>query len=129
MPIYEYRCRACRRKVSVFVRGFSDSVSPACERCGSRDLVRLMSSFALVRSGKGASEDSSLDDALENVDEGDPRSLARAMRRIGEESGEELGPEFDETVSRLEAGENPEEALAPEGQSSEGGPEASEGDL
>jgi len=128
MPIYEYRCRACRRKVSIFVRGFSDPVSPACERCGSRDLARLVSSFALVRSGKGAGEDSSLDDFLEGVDERDPRSLARAVRHIGEESGEDLGPEFDEAVSRLEAGENLEEAFGDTGPEGAPGEAAGDGD-
>ncbi|MBI4307575.1 MAG: zinc ribbon domain-containing protein [Chloroflexi bacterium] len=132
MPIYEYRCQACRRKVSILVRSFSAPVSPACERCGSHDLVRLVSSFAVVRSDRGSGDDSSLDDALGDVDERDPRSMARAMRRIGEESGEDLGPEFDEAVSRMEAGEGPEEAmegLEPEGDAGDSAIEGSAGGL
>ena len=49
-----------------------------------------------------------------DLDENDPRSVARFMRQMQREVGEEMGPEFDETVERLEAGENPED-LAPPG--------------
>ncbi|MEK7872694.1 MAG: FmdB family zinc ribbon protein [Chloroflexota bacterium] len=109
MPVYEYRCQTCRRKVSILTRSVSATAQAAvCDRCGSRDLVRLVSSFAVGRSAGAGSDESSLDDALADVDERDPRSLARAVRRIGEETGEDMGPEFDEAVGRLEEGEDPE---------------------
>ena len=109
MPVYEYRCQTCRRKVSILTRSVSATAQAAvCDRCGSRDLVRLVSSFAVGRSAGAGADESSLDDALADVDERDPRSLARAVRRIGEETGEDMGPEFDEAVSQLEAGEDPE---------------------
>src|SRR5437660_49698 len=50
MPIYEYRCTACRKKVTVLTLRASEVVEPVCEHCGSRALTRLMSRFALVRS-------------------------------------------------------------------------------
>ena len=31
------------------------------------------------------------------------------MRRMGDEMGEEIGPEFDEVVSRLEKGQDPDQ--------------------
>ena len=35
MPIYEYRCQDCRRRVSLFFRSFSDiEDEPTCPRCG-----------------------------------------------------------------------------------------------
>jgi hypothetical protein len=46
---------------------------------------------------------------LGDVDENDPRSMAKMMRRMGNELGEDMGPEFNETINRLEAGENPED--------------------
>ncbi len=107
MPVYEYRCLTCRRKVSVLAKSVSAPAQAVCDRCGSRDLVRLVSTFAVGRSARGGDE-STMDDALAGVDESDPRSLARAVRRIGEETGEDMGPEFDEAVGRLEAGEDPE---------------------
>ena len=115
MPIYEYRCRDCRRRVSIFWRTFSEAeqAAPACPRCGGANLTRLVSRVRVVRS-----EASRMDDApdlsdLPDLDESDPRSLGRWMRKMrdemGAEAGEDMGPEFDEVVGRLEAGENPEE--------------------
>lgn len=113
MPIYEYRCHNCKRRVSIFWRSFgeleSENAAPHCPRCGGANLTRLISRVAVVRS-----EDSRLDDLtdssmLDGLDEDDPKSIARWMRRMSREAGEDLGPEFDEVVDRLETGQSPEE--------------------
>lgn len=110
MPIYEYRCASCRRRVSLFFRSFDDiPAEPACPRCGGTQLTRLMSRVAVVRS-----EDSRMDDladpsSLSDLDENDPKSLARWMRKMSSEAGEEMPSEFDEVVDRLESGQSPEE--------------------
>ena len=110
MPIYEYRCTDCQRKVSVLTLRVSEQVDPVCDRCGSRKLTRLMSRFALVRS-----EDSRLDDlsdpsSLSGLDESDPKSMARWMRKMGKELGEEFsGDEFDQMVDEMEAGNMPDD--------------------
>jgi putative FmdB family regulatory protein len=110
MPIYEYRCHDCRRRVSLFFRSFSDiEEEPTCPRCGGTRLVRLISRVAVVRS-----EDSHLDDLadpsmLDGLDEDDPKSIARWMRRMSAETGEEMPEEFDEVIDRLESGQSPEE--------------------
>lgn len=104
MPIYEYRCGACGKRTSVFVRSVSSPVAAACEHCGSTKLSRLMSKFAVHRAGGG------LDDAsLDNIDENDPRAMARMMRQMAEESGEPVDAEFEQMVSRMEAGEMPDD--------------------
>ena len=105
MPIYEYRCTGCKRKVTVLTLRVSEAVEPRCDHCGSRELTRLMSRFAMVRS-----EDSRLDDladpsSLDGLDENDPKSMARWMRKMGKELGEDAGDDFDEMVDELEAGE------------------------
>lgn len=109
MPIYEYVCRSCRRRNSILFRSYSQVTEPACTHCGSREMTRLVSRFAVARS-----EDSRLDDLadpsnLGGLDENDPRSIARWARRMGDEMGEDLGPEFDEMVDRMEAGEMPDD--------------------
>lgn len=110
VPIYEYRCSDCRRRVSVWWRTFSDAAtgSPACPRCGGANLSRLISRVAVLRS-----EDSRLDDmgdptAFGVPDEDDPRAMGRWMRRMSAEMGEPMDDEFSEVVGRLEAGESPE---------------------
>jgi putative FmdB family regulatory protein len=110
MPIYEYRCHDCRRRVSVFFRSFSDvDDEPVCPRCGGKHLSRLISRVSVVRS-----EDSRLDDLtdpgmLDGLDEDDPKSVARWMRKMGAEAGEDMPAEFDEVIDRLESGQTPEE--------------------
>ena len=108
MPIYEYRCADCRRKVTVLTLRVSEAVDPQCEHCGGRNLTRLMSRFSTVKS-----EDARLDDladpsSLGGLDESDPKSMARWMRKMGKELGEDAGDDFDEMVEEMEAGGNGE---------------------
>lgn len=109
MPIYEYRCENCRRRTSVFLRSFSQTVEPRCEFCGSERLTRLMSRFAVLRSEESRLEDMADPGAFGGVDENDPRSVAQWARRMGDAMGEDMGPEFSEMVERMEAGEMPDD--------------------
>ena len=113
MPIYEYRCHDCKRRVSIFWRSFSDleneDAVPHCPRCDGTNLTRLISRVAVVRSEEGRLDDLADPGMLAGLDEEDPKSVARWMRRMSREVGEDLGPEFDEVVDRLEAGGSPEE--------------------
>ncbi len=111
MPIYEYRCGNCKRRVSIFFRSFSDaSQAPQCPNCNSTNLARLVSRVASVKSEEARLDALSDPSSFGDVDENDPKSMARFMRKMGDQmGGEDLGPEYTEMVDRLEAGENPEE--------------------
>ena len=111
MPIYEYRCNECRRRVTIFWRSFSEigATHPCCPRCGSENLTRLMSRVAVVRSEESRLEDLADPSSLAGLDENDPKSMARWMRKMSQEMGEDLGPEFGEVIDRLEAGQSPED--------------------
>jgi putative FmdB family regulatory protein len=105
MPIYEYRCQACGKRTSVFVRTMSTAVRAKCEHCGSQKLSRLISRVAVARSRGGSGEfDESM---LADVDENDPRSMARFARRMRDDMGEDMGPEFDEAIAQMEDGQMP----------------------
>ncbi len=112
MPIYEYRCADCRKKVSVFFRSFSAVAQeqPRCPICQGTHLNKLVSKVRVVRGASASSGgDDGLDDSmLDDLNENDPRSLGRMMRRMADETGEDMGPEFGEVVNRLEKGEDPE---------------------
>jgi len=111
VPIYEYRCHDCGRRVSIFWRTFSEAGegTPICPRCGGANLTRLVSRVRIVRSEESRLEDLTDFSDFPDFDESDPRSLGRWMRKMSAEIGEDLGPEFEEVVGRLEAGESPEE--------------------
>jgi putative FmdB family regulatory protein len=110
MPIYEYFCFDCRKRVSVFFRSFSavSSEEARCPNCEGVRLRRLVSRVAVLKSEESRMEsmaDPSLMGGLENED---PRALASFMRRMSDETGETMDPEMSEMVSRLESGESPE---------------------
>ena len=111
MPIYEYRCPNCKKKVSIFFRSLSsvDHASARCPNCNSTGLTRLMSRVRVIRGGSKSGGDE-LDDMpdFSDLDENDPRAMGRFMRKMAEESGEDMPPEFDEVVGRLAKGESPE---------------------
>lgn len=110
MPIYEYGCYDCRKRVNVFFRSFSEveTKEATCPRCGGVNLKRLVSRVAFVRSEESRLESLADPSSLAGLDENDPKSVARWMRKMGNEMGEDLGDEFNEVVDRLEAGEDPE---------------------
>lgn len=104
MPIYEYRCLGCQRKVTILTLRASETVEPVCDHCGGTQLTRLMSRFAMVRSEDSRLDDLADDASLGGLDENDPKSMARWMRKMGKELGEDAGGDFDEMIDEMEAG-------------------------
>ena len=107
MPIYEYHCSTCLKKVTAFVRGFHEPMNLVCTHCGGAGLRRIISSFAFVKSQTSRLEamgESSI------PDESDPRAMAEWAQRLSAETGEDLGPDFEETLGRMERGESPEDS-------------------
>jgi putative FmdB family regulatory protein len=113
MPSYEYRCLDCRKRFDIFM-AYKDygSVTIACRHCGSTNVQRRIGRVRIARSSESRLEDMSDLSSLEGMED-DPRALGRMMRQMSEqvsgEAGEAMGPEFDEVVSRLEAGQDPEQ--------------------
>jgi len=97
MPIYEYRCNNCRKKVTLLILNRPDQ-PPVCSHCGSSELTRLISRFAAPKSEEARLE--SLADPAKwgDVDENDPASMARIMKKMGKEFGDELGEDFEQEV-------------------------------
>lgn len=95
MPIYEYDCQGCRRRVSLLVRSLASRETPRCPRCGSAELTRLMSRFATPKSEDARLEAAADPSQFGDLDENDPGSVARFVKRMGEEMGEDLGDDLD----------------------------------
>ena len=114
MPIYEYRCNNCRRKAEIFVHSFSLPSNPTCTHCGSEDLSRIFSKFAVRRS---KSDKSVYDDILsdskltQGLMHNDPRALAEWSRKMSRAADEDSTPETEELMDRLEAGEDVSEVI------------------
>ncbi len=100
MPIYEYRCADCGKKTTVVTLGVRAAVEPVCEHCGGRNLRKLVSRVAVLRSEESRLENLADPSSLGGLDENDPKSVARWMKKMGKEMGEEAGEDFDEEVER-----------------------------
>ena len=110
MPIYEYRCNECRKKVSILTLRVSAKVDERCEHCGSTRLTRLLSRFATTRSEESRLDSLADPSNLSGLDESDPRSMARWMRKMGKEMGEDVaGEDFDQMVGEVETGGDDDE--------------------
>jgi putative FmdB family regulatory protein len=120
VPIYEYHCQDCRRRVSLLVRSISKPGVPICPRCGGKRLERLMSRFTRVRSEEDRLDTLADPSALGGLDENDPKSVARWAKKMGKEMGEDLGEDFDEVMEQAMEEEAGGEGKAPD---ATGGPD------
>ena len=108
MPIYEYDCSDCRRRVSVLVRTIAAAAEARCPRCGGAGLTRLMSRFATVKSEDARLESLADSSSYGDLDENDPGSVARFMKKMGKEFGDDMGDDFESAVDEAmsEAGDD-----------------------
>lgn len=106
MPLYEYRCTSCNKRVTLLTLRASEAVDEVCDRCGARALERLMSRFAMGRSDEARMESLADPSNLSGLDESDPGSVARWMKRMSREMGDEAGggSEIDQMVDEMAAG-------------------------
>jgi putative FmdB family regulatory protein len=109
VPTYEYRCLDCRKRFEVFMT-YAEYGTRAvtCLHCGSSNVQRRIGRVRVARSEESRLEDLADPSKLAGLDD-DPKTLGRMMRQMSKEVGEDLGDVFDEVVSRLEAGQSPED--------------------
>ena len=123
MPIYEFYCRKCNTVFNFFSRRINTGKVPDCPKCG-RELRKILSSFATIGRAKGAGneelppgfDEARVEKALgdlareaEKMNEEDPKAMAALMRRFSEKTGLALNENMEKALSRLEAGENPDQ--------------------
>jgi len=127
MPIYEFYCKKCNTIFNFFSSSVNTDKKPDCPNCKKEKLERRMSSFSTLKN-KGGNEDNTaipdLDESrmektmsilareAEHLDENDPRQAANLMRKLSDMTGLDLGPGMEEALSRMEAGEDPEQIEA-----------------
>jgi putative FmdB family regulatory protein len=108
MPIFEYYCRKCKRKMSFLVLSTA-SFHPVCKFCKGEDIEQLYSKFAMPKSEESRLESLADPSSLSGLDENDPGSVARWMKKMGKELGEDFaGEDIDQLAdeaAREAAGE------------------------
>jgi putative FmdB family regulatory protein len=113
MPIYQYDCAGCGRRVDVFFRSVSKVGTPVCPECGGKRLKRVVSRFARARSERERVDSIDLKQEMGRLESGDVGGFARWARRMGEEYGGTLGSDFAEMADKADAGEDPIERVDP----------------
>jgi len=107
MPVYEYLCKDCNRRVSVLLRKVDSK--PKCPVCKGEKLERRFSRFSVRGTYKDIYEDILGDNHLtKGMLSNDPRAMADWNKRMmrGMETGHEP-TEYDEHLERMEKGEWP----------------------
>ena len=108
MPVYEYMCDNCRRRVSVLMRDPRGKAK--CPVCGGEGLSRRFSSFSVRGTYKDVYNDILSDNQLTSgMLRNDPRALAEWNKRMQRGMEDSYGPsEYDEHAERMEHGEWPQ---------------------
>lgn len=125
MPIYEFYCEDCNVIYNFYSSRINTSTIPECPKCDNKELSKQISKFATLRSkGEESEEDeqfAGLDETkmehafeslmkdAESINEDDPRQMAALMRKFTQQTGVNLGDSMEEAISRMEAGEDPEQ--------------------
>lgn len=98
MPIYEYRCNDCKKISSFLLLRISEEVEAYCKICGSKNVTRIISRVAVLKSEERRMESLLDPTKFSDLDENDPASIERFMKRMGKELGDELGEDFEESM-------------------------------
>jgi len=133
MPVYEFYCTDCHAIFNFLSRRVNTDKKPSCPRCHKTGLKKQVSPFAISRNLQEQTEglpdldETRMEQAMmalagemENMDEDDPKAMANFMRRLSSMTGMDLGDGAEEALSRLEAGEDPEQIEAEMGDLFEG---------
>lgn len=113
MPIYQYDCGGCDRRVEIFFRSVKSAAEPHCPDCGDVNLRRMVSRVTHVRSSAERVGRIDLDQELGRLSGGDQGDFARWARRMGDEFDDELGSDFSNLADRADAGDDPVERADP----------------
>jgi len=109
MPIYEFVCQNCHRRMSFLIRDICAPFFPNCSTCGNTNLSRVISGFAYHKSLKTVWEDSG-EPTMHPGDDyyRDPRNIGRWAEKKFQDMGQELPPQIQEEIQAAREGVLPE---------------------
>jgi putative FmdB family regulatory protein len=106
MPVYEYRCKTCGERFSLFYKSYDDydAATPECPNCASANLARLITSVAVQTPSRDYSH-MSPQEMMSVLDSGDSRQVGEMFQQVGG-ADPRLGAEYHETTRQLLRGES-----------------------
>ena len=108
MPIYEYRCQACAKVSSFFLKSINSARVPVCCRCHSKDMQRRMSSFAMGKTVTSVHESFGPGSERRSPDYySDPRNIGRGVEAAFSKYGMEMPRSVRDNIDAARSGETP----------------------
>jgi putative FmdB family regulatory protein len=109
MPIYEFICQNCHKRLSFLVRDISAPFTPKCSSCGNTNLYRAISGFAYHKPLKTVWEESGEPTMHPGEDYyKDPRNIGRWVEKKFQDMGQELPSQIQEKIQAAREGVLPE---------------------
>ena len=109
MPTYDYRCKTCRTRFSLFYKTYAeyDMAVPHCPQCGSTTLSRLITSVMVSKPTHDYAKMSDRE-MLSVLDSGDSRRVGEMFQQIGG-TMPELGEDYHNMTEQLLKGKSIDE--------------------
>ena len=108
MPIYEYRCEKCAGMSSFFTKSISTAVEPVCAHCQGTHMHRVISTFAMGKSGKLVQDNYSSGMGSPPLDYyRDPRNIGRHVENSFARHGVEMPESVRDTIQAAREGDLP----------------------
>ena len=109
MPIYEYRCQDCARVSSFFVRSIGSEVTAVCSHCGSGDMERRMSSFAMGKTVSSVHEQFAPGSEHRSPEyySGPPKHWPKRRGSLSDKFGVDMPQSVRDNIDAARSGETP----------------------
>ena len=105
MPIYEYRCEKCGGISSFFTKSIKTAVEPVCAHCQGTQMRRVISSFAMGKSGRPAQDNYSSGEGESSPDYyRDPRNIGRHVENSFARHGVDIPESVRDTIQAAREG-------------------------
>jgi len=106
MPSYDYQCKNCGERFSLFYKSYAayDAAEKSCPNCASADLARIINRVSVATPSRDYRKMSS-GEMLSVLESGDSRQVGEMFNQIGG-SDPRLGKEFHDTTKKLLDGES-----------------------
>lgn len=109
MPIYEYRCGACAKVSTFFLRSINSRLEPVCAYCQSDDMERRMSSFAMGKTVGSVHESFAPGSEQRSPDYySDPRNIGRGVESAFSKYGMDMPQSVRDNIDAARTGEAPQ---------------------
>ena len=106
MPTYDYKCRECGNRFSLFYKSYAayDEAQPTCPNCESGALSRLITSVAIQSPTRDYTGMSS-GEMLSVFESGDSRQVGEMFQQIGG-TDPRLGKDYHDATESLLKGDS-----------------------